>query len=44
MKMLALSGSLRAASLNTALLRAAARIAPPAIEIEVYRGLGELPS
>lgn len=43
MQILALSGSLRAASLNTALLRALARIAPPEIEVRVFTGLGQLP-
>ena len=43
MKILAISGSLRKASLNTALLRAVERIAPPEIEVVLYRGLGELP-
>ncbi len=43
MKILALSGSLRAASENTRLLRAVSRLAPPGIEVEVYAGLGELP-
>lgn len=43
MRILAISGSLRQASLNTALLRAAARIAPPGIEVVLYRGLGDLP-
>lgn len=43
MRILAISGSLRAASLNTALLRAVARIAPPELEIALYRGIGELP-
>lgn len=43
MKILAISGSLRKASLNTALLRAVARIAPPGIEVVLYRGLGDLP-
>jgi NAD(P)H-dependent FMN reductase len=43
MRFLAISGSLRAASSNTALLEAAARIASPGLEIVVYRGLGELP-
>jgi chromate reductase, NAD(P)H dehydrogenase (quinone) len=43
MKILAISGSLRKASLNSALLRAAARIAPPGIEVVLYGGLGELP-
>lgn len=43
MKVLAISGSLRKASLNTALLRAIARIVPPDIEVALYRGLGDLP-
>lgn len=40
---LALSGSLRAASSNSALLRAAARLAPPDMQVLVYTGLGGLP-
>jgi chromate reductase, NAD(P)H dehydrogenase (quinone) len=43
MRILAISGSLRAASTNTALLRAAALLAPAGVEIELYRGLGGLP-
>ncbi|MFJ2990322.1 NADPH-dependent FMN reductase [Collimonas sp. NPDC087041] len=43
MKFLAISGSLRAASLNSALLRALARVSPDDIEVELYPGLGELP-
>lgn len=43
MKILAISGSLRKASLNTALLCAVARIAPPEINVVLYRGLGALP-
>lgn len=43
MKILAISGSLRRASLNTALLRAMARLAPPGIDVTLYRGLGGLP-
>ncbi len=43
MKILALSGSLRAASENTRLLRAVARLSAPEIEVTVYSGLGELP-
>lgn len=43
MKILAISGSLRKASLNTALLRAVARIAPTGIEVSLYRGLGDFP-
>jgi len=40
---LALCGSLRAASINAALLRAAARLAPPGMTISLHAGLGELP-
>jgi chromate reductase len=43
MKILAVSGSLRAASLNTALLRTTARLAPPGMEVAMLRGLGDLP-
>lgn len=43
MKILALSGSLRAASINTALLRAAARLAPEGMEVSLFDGLGRLP-
>ena len=43
MKILAISGSLRAASINSALLRAAARLAPPGIEVTLLRGIGALP-
>lgn len=43
MNFLAISGSLRAASLNSALLRAAARLAPSDISVVLYRGLGDLP-
>lgn len=43
MKILAISGSLRAASNNTALLRAAARLAPADISVELFRDLGNLP-
>jgi chromate reductase len=42
-RILAISGSLRRASSNTALLRAAALLAPEGIEIAVYDGLGDLP-
>jgi len=42
-KVLALSGSLRAASINSMLLRATARLAPSDIEVTVFSGLGELP-
>ena len=40
---LAIAGSLRAASLNTALLHAIARLAPAEYAIRIYPGLGELP-
>jgi chromate reductase, NAD(P)H dehydrogenase (quinone) len=43
MKVLAISGSLRAASHNTALLRAVARIAPPGIDVALYRSIGNIP-
>lgn len=43
MKILAISGSLRLASINSALLRAAARLSPPNVEIRVFRTVGELP-
>lgn len=42
-KILAISGSLRKHSLNTALLRAAIDIAPSGIEIRYCEGLGDLP-
>lgn len=44
MKILAISGSLRATSHNTALLRAAARLAPADMRVELYRDLGSLPA
>jgi chromate reductase len=43
MKILAISGSLRAASHNTALLRAAAELAPEGVELELYDDLELLP-
>jgi chromate reductase len=43
MKILAISGSLRSASHNTALLRAAAELAPDGVEIELYENLEALP-
>jgi NAD(P)H-dependent FMN reductase len=42
-RILAISGSLRSASINTALLRAAARLAPPNMAVELFGELGELP-
>lgn len=43
MNILAISGSLRAASHNTALLRAAAELAPEGVELELYQELELLP-
>jgi chromate reductase len=43
MKVLAISGSLRRASHNTALLRAAAEHAPEGVEFDFYDGLESLP-
>jgi chromate reductase, NAD(P)H dehydrogenase (quinone) len=42
-RVLAISGSLRAASHNTALLRAAAQLAPDGVEVELFEGLDRLP-
>ena len=43
MEILAISGSLRAASTNTALLQAAKLLAPPEVGIELFLGMGLLP-
>lgn len=43
MKIVAVSGSLRAQSSNGALLRALATIAPAGVDIETYTRLGDLP-
>ncbi|MBA5688411.1 NADPH-dependent FMN reductase [Rugamonas apoptosis] len=43
MKILAISGSLRAASLNSMLLRVLARVAPAGVEVTLYPDLGRLP-
>lgn len=43
MKILAISGSLRAASNNSALLRAVSRLAPAGIVVELFGDLGKLP-
>lgn len=43
-QVLALSGSLRAASSNTALLQAAAVLAPPSLRISLYPAWAELPA
>jgi NAD(P)H-dependent FMN reductase len=43
LRLLAVSGSLRAKSVNTAVLLAAQAFAPAGLQIAVYSGLGELP-
>jgi NAD(P)H-dependent FMN reductase len=43
MKVLALCGSLRAASLNAALLRATVRLAPVGVTVQMFPALSELP-
>ncbi len=43
LRILAVSGSLRAASSNTAVLRAAARLTPPGVDLVLYDGLAALP-
>ncbi|MEP7044914.1 MAG: NADPH-dependent FMN reductase [Dokdonella sp.] len=43
-RVLALSGSLRAASHNTCLLKAAQHLAPKGLEVVLCEGLGEMPS
>ena len=43
MKILAISGSLRAASINSMLLRVLAGVAPAGVEVRIYRELGALP-
>lgn len=42
-RVLAISGSLRQRSLNTALIKSAAHLTPQGMEIEVYEGIGKLP-
>ena len=42
-KIMLISGSLRAGSVNTAVLRTAAEVAGPGIEATLYGGMGELP-
>lgn len=42
-RVLAISGSLRRASSNSALVEAAARLVPDTVEMSIYRELGELP-
>ena len=43
LKILAISGSLRKASVNTAVLRVAAALAPSDVEIAIFPGLGGIP-
>jgi chromate reductase len=43
MKLLGISGSLRDGSYNTQLLRTAAELAPHDVELELWRGLKEIP-
>jgi chromate reductase, NAD(P)H dehydrogenase (quinone) len=43
MRILAVSGSLRADSYNTNLLRAAIEAAPEGVELELWEGIGDLP-
>jgi chromate reductase len=42
-KILAISGSLRADSYNMALARAAVELAPPGVDVELYEGLAQIP-
>ena len=44
MRLLAISGSLRRASINTAALEAVARLAPEGVKVLVYRDLAKLPA
>jgi len=43
MQLLAISGSLRAASSNSVLLHVAARLAPEGVDVRFYERMGELP-
>jgi chromate reductase, NAD(P)H dehydrogenase (quinone) len=43
MRVLAISGSLRRGSHNTRLLRVAAQLAPPPVELELFDGLKDVP-
>ena len=43
LRILGISGSLREGSHNTSLLRAAANLLPPGVELEIYDSLRELP-
>jgi chromate reductase, NAD(P)H dehydrogenase (quinone) len=42
-RILAISGSLRQVSSNTALLKAAIALSPQIVEMKLYEGLGNLP-
>jgi NAD(P)H-dependent FMN reductase len=42
-RVLAISGSLRGASANSALVRAASRLAPVGVEVSIYRELADIP-
>jgi chromate reductase, NAD(P)H dehydrogenase (quinone) len=42
-RILGISGSLRRGSHNTSLLRAAADLLPPGVELEIYEGIRDLP-
>ena len=44
MRILAISGSLRRGSSNTAVLEAARRLAPAGVDVELYEGLARLPA
>jgi len=44
MRLLAISGSLRRGSYNSALLAAAAASSPPGVEFVIWRGLAEIPA
>jgi len=44
LRILAISGSLRRASSNTALVQAIAQLAPDDVEVVIYTGLAELPA
>jgi chromate reductase, NAD(P)H dehydrogenase (quinone) len=44
MRILAVSGSLRAGSYNTALARAAAELTPAGVDVELYEGLAAVPN
>lgn len=43
MSVLAISGSLRAASLSITILRAVAALAPAGVSVTLYSGLADLP-